>query len=71
MQISFFLYNLVILQTQEVVCWHVGIILSYLYVCFWRVSPPPSQWARALFIHDVSRSHTTTHHTAGKTPLGE
>ena len=31
-----------------------------LFVCFWRNSPPVGQ---GLLIHEVSRSHTTTHHS--------
>ena len=31
-----------------------------MYVCFWRDSPPVGQ---GLLIHEVSRSHTTTHHS--------
>jgi len=31
-----------------------------LFVCFWRNSPPVGH---GLLIHEVSRSHTTTHHS--------
>ena len=31
-----------------------------LFVCFWRDSPPVGH---DLLIHEVSRSHTTTHHS--------
>jgi hypothetical protein len=31
-----------------------------LFVCFWHNSPPVGQ---SLLIHEVSRSHTTTHHS--------
>jgi len=38
--------------------------LCYLFVCLlvcsWRDSP---QWGQDLLIHEVSRSHTTTHHS--------
>jgi len=30
-----------------------------LFVCFWPDSPPVDQ---SLLIHEVSRSHTATHH---------
>jgi hypothetical protein len=32
-----------------------------LFVCFWRDSPPPVD--QGLLIHEVSRSHTMTHHS--------
>jgi hypothetical protein len=42
----------------------VNIIMSSLnvrfFVCFWRNRPPVGQ---GLLIHEVSRSHTTTHHS--------
>jgi len=31
----------------------------WVFVCFWPDSPPVGQ---GLLIHEVSRSHTTTHH---------
>jgi hypothetical protein len=40
-----------------------------LFSFFWLSSPPVGQ---GLLIHEVSRSHTTTHHTTvGRTPLHE
>jgi hypothetical protein len=32
----------------------------HFFVCFWRDSPPVGQ---GLLIHEVSRSHSTTHHS--------
>ena len=34
--------------------------IALLFVCFWRDSPPVGQ---GVLIHEVSRSHTTTHHS--------
>jgi len=33
--------------------------VTLLYICSWRDSPPVGQ---GFLIHEVSRSHTTTHH---------
>jgi len=36
--------------------------LTLLCVCFWHDSPPLGQ-GLLLLVHEVSRSHTTTHHS--------
>ena len=46
-------------KVLHTVCFLVCLfIYTYLYVCFWRYSPPVGQ---ILLIHEVSRSNTTTH----------
>jgi len=37
-------------------------IITHLFVCLWRNSPSVDQ---GLLIHEVSRSHTTTHQSVG------
>jgi hypothetical protein len=34
-----------------------------LFVCFGAKAPPPPPVGQGLLIHEVSRSHTTTHHS--------
>ena len=46
-------------NSQYTIC-TPGTIHIISFVCFWRDSPPVGQ---GLLIHEVSRSHTTTHHT--------
>jgi hypothetical protein len=38
-------------------------------ICLFLAREPPV--GQGLLIHEVSRSHTTTHHTVGRTPLDE
>jgi len=38
----------------------IGLEYCILFYFFWRNSPPVDQ---VLLIHEVSRSHTTTHHS--------
>ena len=35
----------------------------FFFFLFWPNRPPLPQWAQGLFIHEFSRSHTTTHHS--------
>ena len=37
-------------------------LVAFLFVCFWPNCPPPPV-GQGLLIHEVSRSHTTTHHS--------
>jgi len=51
------------LRISFLICQHVSINDSYsfvrMFLSFWRNSPPVGQ---GLLLHEVSRSHTTTHH---------
>ena len=38
-------------------------LCNSLYVIFSFGATVPHQWARGLLIHEISRSHTTTHHS--------
>ena len=49
------------------VSYNNNIIIMQIIVCFWRSILPVGQ---DLLIHEVSKSHTTTH-TCGRTPLDE
>ena len=44
---------------------YTNTLFYYCFVVFWRGNPPPPppQCARCLLIHEVYRSHKTTHHS--------
>ena len=52
--------NFKFLEPSEPVQDFIGIVLpNFLSVCYWRDSPPVVH----VLIHEVSRSHTATHHS--------